>query len=41
VIAVEALVGAPLVMRELGSGSRHVVENGCRRRVFGSDRCGS
>jgi DNA-binding transcriptional LysR family regulator len=30
-IAPEALVGAPLVMRELGSGSRHVVENGLQK----------
>ncbi len=30
-IAPEALVGAPLVMRELGSGSRHVVENGFQK----------
>ena len=30
-IAAEALVGAPLVMRELGSGSRHVVENGLQK----------
>jgi len=28
VISPEALIGAPLVMRELGSGSRHIVENG-------------
>ncbi len=31
VIAAEALVEAPLVMRELGSGSRHVVEDGLQR----------
>jgi LysR family transcriptional regulator, transcriptional activator of the cysJI operon len=31
VISPEALVGAPLVMRELGSGSRHVVENGLQK----------
>jgi DNA-binding transcriptional LysR family regulator len=31
VIAAEALVGAPLVMRELGSGSRHVVEDGLQK----------
>jgi len=30
-IAPEALVGAPLVMRELGSGSRHVVENALQK----------
>ena len=30
-IAPEALVGAPLVMRELGSGSRHVVESGLQK----------
>ena len=30
-IAPEALVGAPLVMRELGSGSRHVVENAMQK----------
>ncbi len=28
VISPEELIGAPLVMRELGSGSRHIVENG-------------
>ena len=28
VISAEGLIGAPLVMRELGSGSRHIVENG-------------
>lgn len=31
VIAAEALVGAPLVTRELGSGSRHVVEDGLQK----------
>ena len=30
-IAPQALVGAPLVMRELGSGSRHVVENALQK----------
>jgi len=30
-IAPGTLVGAPLVMRELGSGTRHVVENGLQR----------
>jgi DNA-binding transcriptional LysR family regulator len=30
-IAPEALVGVPLVMRELGSGSRRVVENGLQK----------
>ena len=30
-IGPEALVGIPLVMRELGSGSRHVVENGLQK----------
>jgi DNA-binding transcriptional LysR family regulator len=30
-IAPEALVGQPLVMRELGSGSRHVVENALQK----------
>jgi DNA-binding transcriptional LysR family regulator len=28
VISLEGLIGAPLVMRERGSGSRHIVENG-------------
>lgn len=28
VVSPEGLIGAPLVMRELGSGSRHVIENG-------------
>jgi LysR family transcriptional regulator, transcriptional activator of the cysJI operon len=28
VISPEGLIGAPLVMRERGSGSRHIVENG-------------
>jgi DNA-binding transcriptional LysR family regulator len=31
VIPPKALVGAPLVMREQGSGSRHVVENGLQK----------
>jgi DNA-binding transcriptional LysR family regulator len=40
-IATEKIVDAPLVMRERGSGTRHIVERGLQKSAFAQDPCAS